>query len=148
MPHVALQLRLQRFLVAAAARNLLRSAHDCSDGGLAVTLAEACIGAPYAGQTLGARIELGSPPEAPPDGLLYAEDAGRVVASCGAPEISALLALAGEHGVPAEPVGEVGAPGGTLEIVLRGRGTSFAWQTRELRRIYLDAIPRRMRTDG
>ena len=142
------ELRLQGFLVAAAAKNLLRSAHDCSDGGLAVALAEACIGAPYAGQTLGARVELGALPDGAPDALLYAEDAGRVVASCGAPDLPTLLALAGEHGVRAEPVGEVGAPGGPLEIVLRGRGTSFAWQTGELRRVYLDAIPRRMRTDG
>jgi phosphoribosylformylglycinamidine synthase II len=41
------ELRLQQFLVAAAERRLLRSAHDCSEGGLAVALAEAVIGGPY-----------------------------------------------------------------------------------------------------
>ena len=49
------ELRLQRFLVAAAQRGLLRSAHDCSEGGLAVTLAEAVIGGPYVPGSLGCR---------------------------------------------------------------------------------------------
>jgi phosphoribosylformylglycinamidine synthase len=49
--------RLQRFLVAAAAARLLRSAHDCSEGGLAVALAEAAIGGPYAERGFGAIVD-------------------------------------------------------------------------------------------
>ena len=37
------ELRLQRFLVLAAAERVILSAHDCSDGGLAVTIAECCF---------------------------------------------------------------------------------------------------------
>jgi len=142
------ELRLQRLLVAAAARGLLRSAHDCSDGGLAVALAEACLGGPYAAATLGASVELANRVGLLPEAVLYGEDAGRVVVSCEAAHASELLALAGEHGVPAESVGAVGGPGGRLDITLRDRGASFAWQTAELRRVYFDAIPRRMKTDG
>jgi phosphoribosylformylglycinamidine synthase len=40
---LALEARVQRVLVEAAGEGLLRSAHDCSHGGLAVTLAEACV---------------------------------------------------------------------------------------------------------
>jgi phosphoribosylformylglycinamidine synthase subunit PurL len=140
--------RLQRLLAAAAAASLLRSAHDCSDGGFAVALAEACLGGPYAATTLGARVELANPAGCPTEALLYGEDAGRVIVSCEVGRVAELLALAAEHGVPAEPIGEVGPPDGALEIRLRGRGTTFQWRTPELRRIYFDAIPRRMRTDG
>jgi phosphoribosylformylglycinamidine synthase II len=149
-PPVDLQaeIRLQRLLLAAAARNLLRSAHDCSDGGLAVALAEACLGGPYAATTLGAEVALGNSSGLAPEALLYGEDAGRVIVSCDPARAAELLALAGEHGVPAEAVGMVGSAGGSLQIELRDRGTSLAWSTPALRRVYFDAIPRRMRTDG
>ena len=145
---LAAEARLQRLLVAAAERRWLRSAHDCADGGLAVALAEACIGAPYAGATFGAQVELPAPGDASAEALLYGEDAGRVIVSCEGSDLPALLALAAEHGVPAAELGRVGPADGPLEIGLPRRGTSFSWPTRELRRIYFDAIPRRMRTDG
>ncbi len=50
---------LQRLLIEAARRNLLRSAHDCSAGGLAVTLAEAAMGGPYATEWFGAEVTVG-----------------------------------------------------------------------------------------
>ena len=143
---LAAEHRLQRCLVTAAGERLLQSAHDCSDGGLAVALAEACIGGPYAPTTLGAAIKLDAALELSPEALLYGEDAGRVVVSCEAGALRRLLALAGEQGVPAQEIGSVGAPGAALEIGLESRGVRFAWETRELRRIYHDAIPRRMRT--
>src|SRR5207237_1428210 len=53
---------------------LLKSAHDCSDGGLAVTLAEMCFG-----RDLGCRVALKS--QLRPDALLFGEDASRIVVS-------------------------------------------------------------------
>src|SRR3989441_889410 len=50
--------RLVDLLVAAAEASLLASAHDLSEGGLGVSLAEACIGGPYAEAPFGARIDL------------------------------------------------------------------------------------------
>ena len=64
-------------LVAAADRRLLRSAHDCAEGGVLVTLAEAAIGGPYAAGGFGADVALdGYAPDVPLDGLLYGEDMG------------------------------------------------------------------------
>ncbi|HEV8149579.1 MAG TPA: phosphoribosylformylglycinamidine synthase subunit PurL [Gemmatimonadales bacterium] len=143
---LAAELRLQRLLVAAAARGWLRSAHDCSDGGCAVAVAEACLGGPYASATFGAHLELVNSNGCSPPALLYGEDAGRVVVSCAAGHSAQLLTLAAEYGVPAAAVGEVGVPDGLLEIGLPGSGAIFAWPTRELRRTYFDAIPRRMKT--
>ncbi len=49
---------LHRLLAAGAEARLIRSAHDLSDGGLAVALAECCIGGPWATITFGADVDL------------------------------------------------------------------------------------------
>jgi phosphoribosylformylglycinamidine synthase len=134
---------LQHLLLDAANRRLLRSAHDCSEGGLLVALAEAAIGAPYAMEGLGAAIDLTRyAPEVPLDGLLYGEDAARVVVSCDPGHAETLLALCREHEVPAFRAGRVGAPSGSLE--LRAGGRVFSWGIGTLRQTYFEAIPRRM----
>jgi phosphoribosylformylglycinamidine synthase len=136
--------RLQRLLVAAAGRGLLRSAHDCSQGGLAVAVAEAAMGGPYADTGLGARLDLGGlGPEVPLDGLLYGEDGARAVVSVAPEHVAAVVALAGEHGVPVYRAGHVTEPGGELELTAGGR--VFRWSIGALRLGYFMAIPRRMR---
>jgi phosphoribosylformylglycinamidine synthase len=136
--------RLQRLLVAAASRTLLRSAHDCSEGGLAVALAEAAIGGPYAKAGLGAEITLeayaGGVEDEP---LLYGEDGARAVVSCRAADLDAFLALAAEHGVPAHAAGVVGPPDGPVAIVTRGG--RHEWPVARLREAHDQGIPRRMR---
>jgi phosphoribosylformylglycinamidine synthase len=94
--------RLHAFLVEAAKRGLLRSAHDIADGGVAVSLAECAVRS-----SVGLRAELpasGLRPEA----ALFGESASRAVVSCLDQHRSALLALAGEMGVPAQEIGETG----------------------------------------
>ena len=136
------ELRLQRFLVAAADRRLLRSAHDCSEGGLAVALAEAVVGGPYVPGSLGASLDLtGYAPDVPMDGLLYGEDGARAVVSCSQAAARPLIALADQHGVPVFRAGLVESAG-TLELQVGSH--LFHWSTDALRRIYFDAIPRRM----
>jgi phosphoribosylformylglycinamidine synthase II len=136
------ELRLQRFLVSAAERKLLRSAHDCSDGGLAIALAEAVIGGPYVPGSLGARLDLtGYAPDVPLDGLLFGEDGARAVVSCSQSAARPLIALADQHGVPIFRAGLVESAG-TLELEVGPQ--LFSWSTEALRRIYFEAIPRRM----
>jgi phosphoribosylformylglycinamidine synthase subunit PurL len=135
---------LQRVLVEAASRGLLRSAHDCAEGGLLVALAEAAIGGPYAAGGYGAAITLdGYATEVPLEGVLYGEDMGRVVVSCDPARSGAVLALCREHGVPAFDAGRVGSPGAALE--LRAGGRLLSWGIGSLRQTYFEAIPRRMR---
>jgi phosphoribosylformylglycinamidine synthase subunit PurL len=136
------ELRLQRFLVAAAERRLLRSAHDCSEGGLAVALAEAVIGGPYVPGSLGAGLDLtGYAPDLPLDGLLFGEDGARAVISCSQGAARPVIELADQHGVPIFRAGLVESAG-TLELQVGSH--LFSWSTEALRRIYYDAIPRRM----
>jgi phosphoribosylformylglycinamidine synthase II len=136
------ELRLQRLLATAVERRLLRSAHDCSEGGLVVALAEAVIGGPYVPGSLGASLDLtGYASELPLDGLLYGEDGARAVVSCSQAAARPLIALADQHGVPVFRAGLVESAG-TLE--LQADDQLFSWSTEALRRIYFDAIPRRM----
>jgi phosphoribosylformylglycinamidine synthase subunit PurL len=135
--------RLQSLLVAAAGKGLLRSAHDASEGGLAVALAEAAMGDAYAQGGLGAALDLSAyAPGVAPEGVLYGEDGARVVVSTSPGSAADLAALAAEHGVPVHRAGDVGEPDGTLE--LRTGGRVFLWPIGALRQIYFTAIPRRM----
>ncbi|MCP4007287.1 MAG: phosphoribosylformylglycinamidine synthase subunit PurL [bacterium] len=99
---LAREKRLYEFLERAARLRLMRSAHDVSNGGLAVALAECAL---QSGIGLQA-----APPGAGmrPDALLFGESASRVVVSCAQADLDALLQLAREIGVPGEAIGSTG----------------------------------------
>ena len=80
----------------------------------------------------------------PSEAVLYGEDGARAVVTCEPGRTAELVALATLLDVPTEPAGTVGVPTGPLEIHLGNSHLTFGWPTPELRRIYLDAIPRRM----
>ena len=111
---------LQQMMVEAARRGLLQSAHDCSDGGLAVTVAECCImdethliGATVSPPRPASRVSRGgqsiihSPQNLRTDALLFGESAGRIVVSCARGHTEAVLELARRHDVPAQMIGRV-----------------------------------------
>jgi phosphoribosylformylglycinamidine synthase II len=104
--------RLHQLLVAGASAGTLVSAHDCSDGGLAVTLAECC----FRGEAVGAGATLELPAGQRADVLLFAESPSRAVVTTREPR--ALEALAREHGVPCRRLGEVG--GDALVLTVAG----------------------------
>jgi phosphoribosylformylglycinamidine synthase len=140
---LAAERRLVTLLVAAAARGLLRSAHDCSDGGLGVALAEVAMGGPYHEAGFGLDLDLtayGTPLAA--DELLFSETQARAVVTCAPERAAAIAALAAEHGVPAFDIGTVGGAGGELRARLRDGGIGVP--VARLREVYFSAIPRRM----
>ncbi|RMF78628.1 MAG: phosphoribosylformylglycinamidine synthase II, partial [Nitrospirae bacterium] len=98
---------LCRLLEEAARRHLLRSAHDCSDGGIAVALAECLCTARAPG--LGCRVELGG--GARPDATLFGESAGRVVVSLAPEAEGRWQELLAEGRVAWRPIGEVTGDG-------------------------------------
>ena len=107
-------------LVAAARRRLIESAHDCSDGGIAVTLAECA----FDSGGIGCTVDI--PAAAPREpwstlGTLFGESAGRVVVSVAPQQLAALQSLAGDHGVPAQVIGTTG--GSAIQIAVGGAGT-------------------------
>jgi phosphoribosylformylglycinamidine synthase len=135
---------LQEFLIAASRERLLRSAHDCSEGGLMVALAEAALGGPYAERALGASLDLtGYADGLPVEQLFFGEDGARAVVSCRPDLAERVVGLAAQKGVPCFVAGTVSAAASPL-AVRRGRA-AFEWDPAALRTTYFDAIPRRMR---
>jgi phosphoribosylformylglycinamidine synthase subunit PurL len=108
---------LQRVLVEGAARGIIHSAHDCAEGGLAVTVAECCFDS-----GLGAIVDVNSVPspvaELEAAMTLFSESASRVVVSVSATQVGDLLALASREGLPATRLGLVG--GGAIRISIDG----------------------------
>ncbi len=93
--------KLQGILVDAAEKGLLASAHDCSHGGLAVTLAESCV-AGGIGFSLEAEIDGRA------DASLFGESASRVVTSVVAASVAAFEALLDASGLPYMRLGTTG----------------------------------------
>jgi phosphoribosylformylglycinamidine synthase subunit PurL len=104
--------RLIDALLETIHSGLAASAHDCSDGGVAVALAECCV--MDRGSQLGATIDLSAWPGLPDRALLFGEAQARVVISTRMPDSA--VAIAKKHGVPASVIGKVGASGARLEI--------------------------------
>ena len=85
-------------------RGLVKSAHDCSEGGIAVALAECCIARP--GGVLGATVVLEDALR--PDALLFGESASRVIVTVAPENVETMLTIARELGAPAKKIGTVG----------------------------------------
>lgn len=91
---------VQTVVLQAIRSGLLSSAHDVSEGGLAVALAECCLG-----EGRGASIELSG--DLSPTALLFAESQSRVVVSLPRDQVKTFLDLAEKHQVKAEVIGRV-----------------------------------------
>jgi phosphoribosylformylglycinamidine synthase subunit PurL len=100
---------VQAACLAAIEGGLVRSAHDCSEGGLAVALAECCVTGP---RRLGAAVTL--PAEGRVDELLFGEAPSRIVVTVAPGDVERLMRIAEEWTVPAHILGRVG--GDRLEV--------------------------------
>jgi phosphoribosylformylglycinamidine synthase subunit PurL len=107
---------LQEFVLKVIHEGLVRSAHDCSDGGLAVALAECCVSGPGAAHGAVVKLELGSLRR---DALLFGESQSRIILSVRPNTVEALLSHATEAGVPAVQVGTVGGDRFVIEVEQR-----------------------------
>jgi len=124
--------RVQAFVLEAIRAGWVSSAHDCSDGGLAVALAECCIGG-----RVGARIALAS--ELPAEAWLFSESQSRVVLSAPQADARALEELATQHNVPLRALGKV--EGDRLVIRMAGTdGHAVDIAVDEMERTYRSSI--------
>ncbi len=156
---------LHTTLLGLIQSGLVKSAHDCSEGGLAVCLAESCLSQLVARETprlIGATIDLsgwpsvaseappsaGSPPESENskpcplrlDALLFGETQSRVVVTCAPLDAVKVVERAKLLGVPARHIGTVG--GDTLTIGFPGG--EFSVPVAELHDLWWNAIARAM----
>ena len=130
--------RLIAALLESIRAGLVRSAHDCSEGGLAVALAECCMSDRE--QPTGATVDLGSWSGLAPRALLFGEAQGRVVVSTA--HVDRVLAVAKAHGVPARVIGAVTASSTGLDITFGS--TKLALSAARMIDAYHEALPRAM----
>ncbi|HEY6478948.1 MAG TPA: phosphoribosylformylglycinamidine synthase subunit PurL, partial [Streptosporangiaceae bacterium] len=124
-PDLDAERRLAALLAAAAADRLLAAAHDLSDGGLAVALAESCL----RGRT-GCTVRLPGDPFT----WLFSESAGRAIVVMRPAAEPAFGRLAAEHGVPAVTIGTAGGD----SLTLTG---SFTIPLAELAAVHAQTLP-------
>ena len=107
---------LQHLIVGLVRDGLVQSAHDCADGGLAVTLAE-CT---FSSGGIGVEVSLPAVP-GPADGwrtaaTLFGESASRIVVSAAQDAVSKVLAAAAAADVPAAVIGRTGGSEIRLDV--------------------------------
>jgi phosphoribosylformylglycinamidine synthase subunit PurL len=129
---------LQKAIVQLVKDDLVRSVHDCSDGGLAVALAEKTFGL-----SIGARVDLTSG-GLPAEFVLFGEDASRILVSCDRDNVERIKQIASKCGVAAQELGETIPQ--RLEISVDGQ-IAVSSQVSDLIQAYESALESNLRTD-
>ena len=122
---------------------LVKSAHDCSEGGLAVALAECCVSGQQARETpvlTGAQIDLSSINDLRLDALLFGESQARVVISVAADAAVKVIERAKIMGVPARRLGTVGGD----SLTIKTASAEFHWALGGLHDTWWNTIARAM----
>ncbi|GGA53070.1 phosphoribosylformylglycinamidine synthase subunit PurL [Kroppenstedtia guangzhouensis] len=128
---LAKEKRLHHLVLAAIQKGWISSAHDCSIGGLATTLAESCFG-----RGLGAVIRMETPLD--PAVCLFSESQSRVVLSLPGEYAESLMELATDQGMACTRIGTVG--GESLVVDINGKHVIDA-SVQQLKTDWEGAIP-------
>ncbi|HEY5086007.1 MAG TPA: AIR synthase-related protein, partial [Gemmatimonadaceae bacterium] len=125
-------------LLEAIRAGVVASAHDCSDGGLAVAIAECVMANPES--MMGADVDLSEWDSLPLRAVLFGEAQGRIVLSTG--EADRVMQIAEGNGVAARRIGKVTTYADGLTIGAQGKIVKQG--TEQLAEAYHKAIPRIM----
>ena len=125
----------------AAEEGLLQSAHDCSDGGLAVALAECCFSSLGRGP-LGATVTLDG--ELPAAASLFGETPSRVLVSFEESQRTRLERIAAQAGAPLKVIGRVGGPRLRINV---GAAEYISQDVPELEALWRDSLGDRLQAE-
>ena len=129
---------LQNCLLKLIGEGLLESAHDCSDGGLAIAAAESCIG-----NEIGAQLRL-------PDSsavleiALFGEQASRVLVSCVPGNRQTIQQIAAKHSIHAEFLGRTG---GEKLVIQRGSTDAVSAYISDTKNVWVHALESALHSD-
>lgn len=127
---------LHKAVLEAAGQKLLLSAHDCSEGGLAVAIAESAISG-----SLGVNVTLPAF-NGRLDALLFGEDQSRIIISVENDKVSQLEAICKKHNVPFAVIGEV--LGNMFTMTVQGYGKVIDLSLQDITKAWREEIPCRM----
>ncbi|HVZ61083.1 MAG TPA: phosphoribosylformylglycinamidine synthase subunit PurL [Terriglobales bacterium] len=129
---------LQNCLIELAEQGLMETAHDCSDGGLAVAVAESAFP-----RELGVELRLKSG-GLPSEYVLFGEDASRVVISCVPEKVKRIQEVAVKWGIGAEEIGSTVSS--QVDIRVDGRLVVSA-AVQELKKAWESALQRALESE-
>jgi phosphoribosylformylglycinamidine synthase len=133
----AKELAVQNAVRDLIRQGLVRSAHDCSEGGLAVTLAESCLAGSH-----GAKIKIPGD-HARADVALFNESQSRIVLSVAPAQARRVEDFLATAGVPAFRLGTVTA---AAALAIDAAGQSFLWPLETIHSAWAETLPRLMRS--
>ncbi|MDQ3132922.1 MAG: phosphoribosylformylglycinamidine synthase subunit PurL [Acidobacteriota bacterium] len=124
VPNIDLNLekRVQQTCLSLADKFLLKSAHDCSDGGIAVAISESCFSC-LNHDAIGAEIELKNE-NLPTETTLFGESPSRIIVSFSADKLTEIEKIAGENDCPFAVIGKVSSV--NLNLKINGENIIFA----------------------
>ena len=139
--NIELELAVQNAVREMIRTDLIKSAHDCSEGGLAVALAECCFNPDH---LLGAEINVGQVFNLPSQenrklktcATLFSEMQSRIVISVAPENVSAATDLLEKARIPFQKLGVVG--GETLSITVNEQ--TFSWPIEEIHDDWFNSI--------
>ncbi len=134
---------LHETTLALIRSGVVKSAHDCSEGGLAAALAESCFSNQIAKETfqfLGATVDLSAITGTRLDAVLFGETQNRIVLSVAPANVDAVLAKAKSAGVPAARIGTVGG----ASLTIKAGATTMSSKVADLHDAWWNSIARAM----
>src|ERR1700730_13972680 len=131
-----LELGVQAVVLALIQKGLVKSAHDCSEGGFGVAIAESCISGE---RKIGASVDFGHWPERL-DQILFNESQSRVMISVGPEDTAALEAMCTAAEIQ---FGRVGVVGGS-DLIVSTQREALRWDIAELYQAWYSSIERAM----
>ena len=134
---LSFEVKVQDTLLKLADETLLKSAHDCSDGGLAVAIAECCFSS-LNREAVGAQIELSSNGLSK-EAVLFSESPSRIVVSFAAEDLDKVRDIAGD--CPFAVIGSVGDD--VLKITIDG-GEAIAESVLDLEGLWETSLEKKL----
>ena len=128
------EMKVQRAVRDLIREALVKSAHDCSEGGLAVALAECCFNPDG---PLGADVDLDAG-DTPATTALFNESQSRVIISVAEADAERAMSILRERGVPLQELGKVGGD----ELRIQINGETFRWPVADVYDDWWNAIRR------
>jgi phosphoribosylformylglycinamidine synthase len=135
---LASEAALQKCLLELIATGLIDSAHDLSDGGLAVAAAESCFR-----HQIGAELDLPEGSDAA-EIALFGEQASRVLLSCDPGKRAAIQSIAAKHSIQTAFLGRTG---GDRLVIRRGSSTLVSAYVRDLKNVWAGALESALHSD-
>ena len=141
-PHIDLahEIKVQNAVRGLIREGLIKSAHDCSEGGLAVALAESCFNPE---KLFGAKVDLKAG-DTPAATVLFNESQSRIVISVAPKNLDKAESILRERAVPFQRLGKV--EGDQLRIQVEDK--KFAWPVADLFDDWWNSIRRVVESDS